>query len=117
MKLARLNTAFEVVGIVDVPPEEWVETDTGIPVPDNCDLEPGRARWDRNLKMFHVRPPAGTAPPAPTFETRTIAAIALGLLSLRKGGQAFPALTQAWLDDWAGSIDAAGLVDRKGDPL
>lgn len=117
MKLARLDDAGELLAIDDVPLEEWTESATTIPLPDNTDLEAGRARWDRAAKTFHIRGP-GAAPGAPSpLAGQALSAIALGLLSLRKGGQRFPERTEAWLAEWARSADAAGLVDRKGDPL
>lgn len=117
MKLARLDDAGELIAIDDVPPDEWVPGDKAIPLPEDTDLEAGRARWDAARKTFHIRPPAGQGGVLQQADSQTLAAIALGFLALRKGGQKFPAATEAWLKEWASSVDAAGLVDRKGDPL
>jgi len=117
MKLARLDDAGELLAIDEVPPDQWVESANAVPLPDDTDLEPGRARWDRARKTFHIRPPTGAGRPMQQLDSETIAAIALGFLALRKSGQHFPARTQAWLAEWMRSVDAAGLIDRKGDPL
>lgn len=117
MKLARLDAQGELIAIEDVSPPEWIEGPDAVPVPEDTDLVPGRARWDAGRKTFHVRPPAGQGGPLQPIDGEALTAIALGFLALRARGEKFPARTQAWLDAWAASMDAAGLVNRKGDPL
>lgn len=117
MKLAKLDADGELLAVEDVPPGQWLDSDTTVRLPDDTDLIPGRARWDRKRKTFHIRPPEGDGPSLPAIDGAAIAAIALALLELRKHGQKFPNTTERWLDSWAGSVDAAGLVDRKGQPL
>src|SRR5690242_3533708 len=104
-----------------VKPKQWVAlldkqgvlkgfdetgTATGIPVEPNCDLQPGKYRWEGETRTF--------VPDMQAFKGRSIvspdaiSAIALALIAIRDG-KPLPDYTLAWLSAWEKSFDAKGL--------
>lgn len=82
-----------------------------IEVPDNCDLEVGRYRWNCAAKRFDPLPRLDPwlAMPEETPEPDTLRAIARGFMAIRDNGLvALPPETLDWLDRYGRSIDNAG---------
>lgn len=114
-KLARLNPAGDLLAIDDVTPDEWQDGPAAVRVPDHTDLQPGRAVWDPMAGTFHIK--GGQRPPGAPAMIGDLTPIVLAFMALRKAGAQFPKVTDQWLDDWASSLYASGLIDRKGNPL
>ncbi len=75
-----------------------------IVVPDDCDLAPGRYRWDRVRGTFlPIAPP----PEAEVVEPNALRAIARGFMAIRDG-QSLPRETLDWLAFYERSLDNAG---------
>lgn len=80
-------------------------------VPDDCDLEEGRYRW--NGKTF--LPIASPEPEDMVNELHTLAAIAAGFMAIRDAGTPLPAITDRWLDWYVKTFDAKGVLPNKKD--
>lgn len=80
-----------------------------VPVPADCDLLPGRYRWDSDKQTF--MPIDRGSPVDRTPPPEAIEGIAFGLLSAWKSGMSLHEKTLSWLDGWLTSIDKMKSVD------
>jgi len=86
---------------------DWIGEAGCVAVPDECDLAPGKYRWNAAAGRFDPLPP-NEPPASETPEPAALRAIWLGFRALRAGGQVFPAETVAWIDYYGETMDAKG---------
>jgi hypothetical protein len=92
---AVLNQAGVLTGFSEF------DKSSGIEVPDDCDLVPGRYKWDQGLGAFI---PLATGQDRVLDEPDAMRAIYLGFCAIRDGQQ-LPKETLAWLDWYKQSFD------------
>lgn len=95
---AGLLTGFETV---ERGPD-WKPATNQVPVPDGCDLAPGRYRW---VAPQHAFLPVAPAAPGIEAEPNALRALALDLAARRETA---PAESVAWADWYLKSLDAKG---------
>ena len=103
-KVALLDDSGMLKGFRVVSKPKAVQTAAQVPVPDDCDLVPGRYRWDADRGAFLPTGKA-TAAAAPTDALR---AIWLGFRALKEQGIVLPEETLAWMASYAKTFDAQG---------
>lgn len=77
-----------------------------VEVPDDCDLAPGRYRWDQKIGRFHPLPPANSL--TPDIAPDALRAIWAGFKALHENGTPLPVQTLDWLAAYGKTIDAKG---------
>lgn len=97
--VATLNENGVLTGYETIPGEPTIHQ---IPVPEDCDLTPGKYRWDGQT-FVPVLPIEGSVD-APLS---TIHAIAHGFAALYNQGNDLHPLTVKWLRDYVKSVDNA----------
>lgn len=98
--VARLDAEGIYQGI-DLIPADQVAADH-VPLPDGCDLPPGRYAWDRAQKTFApLASPQQRAVEAPV----ALNALAWGLLAQYDTGMVLPPPCLDWLDYYVRTID------------
>jgi hypothetical protein len=98
--LARLDKNQVLVGFTEAGPKTWKTRGYQVAVPDGCDLEPGRYRWDG--ATFVALPPAGGQDALE--EPDAVRAIALGFAKISETVE-LPQETLDWLDHYDTSIE------------
>jgi len=73
-----------------------------IEVPAECDLTPGKFKWNAEAARFD---PLQVFDAVPEDSPHTLHAIWAGFLSLSLAGHGFPPETETWLFDYGRSID------------
>jgi len=79
---------------------------SGIEVPDDCDLTPGRYRWDDAMRAFI---PITAQQDSIKQEPDAIRAIYLGFSAIRDG-KPLPQATLDWLDWYRNTFDNMGAA-------
>lgn len=102
VRAALLDGDGVYLGMDDIPAD--LLTDRHLPEVGDCDLPPGKYRWDADRKTFLplARPSRDSLPP------EAVRAIALGFLALSAQGAKLPRETQDWLKEYASSFDFKG---------
>jgi len=101
---AILDAAGVLQGFEKVPKKKWKPAAGRVPVPDDCDLAPGRYRWDGEQGTFVPLAPKGSGD-ATTVDVPSIHAIALGFASLHNQGLVLHVEALAWLRAYERSLD------------
>lgn len=101
---ALLNEADVYLGMADVAPDQV--TDRYLTEITECDLEPGRYRWDRATGAFVPLPKP--TPDKAVQVPDTLRAIALGFCAVRDSGVTLPEETLNWLAWYSTTVDSQG---------
>lgn len=98
--VAHLDAEDVYWGTAEITPEEV--TSDHVPLPNGCDLPPGRYKWDKAAHTFvslsDLRQRAVEQPVA-------LNALAWALLALSAAGSQLPAPCLVWLDWYIDTID------------
>lgn len=112
--LAILAADGTYLGIGDTLPADQVGPGQ-VAIPVDCDLAPGRYRWDAIKQTFLQIAQANPLSDQPAPDA--LVAIALGFVATRKGGATLPEPTLRWMDAFFTSIDVRDAIRNDADVI
>lgn len=107
--VALLDEGGVYQGVAEIDAADLKDGD--VHLPNGCDLQPGRYRWDAVGKTFV---PLRNGPADKVREPDALLAIAAGLDACRSQGIKLPPVTLAWLDWYSKTWDGKSVPGKVG---